>query len=98
MKLRWRHRGKPHLPVESPMIRRNDARTAVHIAWFSFELVLAPFGIGIGNLCVSAFDDDFEPFARDGAKCAISIEQVQWLKAGVHELTSRKQITCRAPA
>src|SRR5882757_3454829 len=98
MKLRWRHRGKPHLPVESPMIRRHDAWAAVHVTGFAFELVLAPFGIGIGNLCVSAFDDDFEPFARDGAKCAISIDQVQWLKARVHELTSRKQIARRAPA
>src|SRR5437879_13140139 len=98
MKLRWRHRGKPHLPVESPMIRRNDARTAIHVAWFSFELVLAPFGVGIGILCVGAFDDDFEPLARDGAKCAVGIDQVQRLKAGVHELPAPKTIARRAPA
>src|SRR6058998_3579682 len=41
VKLRRRHRGKPHLPVEPPMIRRDDAGTTLHVAWFSFELVLA---------------------------------------------------------
>src|ERR1043166_5242951 len=48
----WRHRRKPHLPVESPMIRRHDARPSIHVTWFPFELVLAPFSIDIGNLCV----------------------------------------------
>ena len=80
------------------MIRRNNARTAVDVARFSFELVLAPFSIGIGNLCVGAFDDDFKAFARDGAKRAVGIDQVQRLKAGVHELPARKQIARRSPA
>src|SRR5437660_10810361 len=91
MKLRGRHRGKPHLPVESPMIRRNNARTAVHVARFAFEFVLAPFSIGTGNLCVSSFDDYFEPFARDGTERAAGIDQMQRLKADVHELSAEKQ-------
>ena len=80
------------------MIGRNDAGTAVHVARFSLELVLAPFGVGIGILCIGAFDDDFEPFARDGAKRAVGIDQMQRLKAGVHELPARKQIARRSPA
>ena len=98
MKLRGRHRGKPHLPVKAPMIRRDDAGTAVHVARFAFEFVLAPFSIGVGNLCVSSFDDDFEPFARDGTERAIGIHQVQRLKAGVHQLPAGKQIARRPPA
>src|ERR1043166_4785862 len=36
--------GEPHLPVEFPMIGRDDAGPPIYIAGFAFEFVLAPFG------------------------------------------------------
>ena len=42
VQVRGRHGGEPHLPVELPMIRRDDARRTVHVAGFSLELVFAP--------------------------------------------------------
>ena len=43
VKLGRRHGGEPHLPVELPMVRRDDAGWTVHVAGFSLELVFAPF-------------------------------------------------------
>jgi hypothetical protein len=43
VQVRRRHGSEPHLPVELPMIRRDDARRTVHVAGFSLELVFAPF-------------------------------------------------------
>ena len=70
------------------MIRRDDARTTVHVARFAFEFVLAPCSRCIGKLCVGAFDDDFEAFARDGAERTVGVDEVQRLEAGVHELSA----------
>src|SRR5213592_5063877 len=96
VKLRRRHRGKPHLPVEPPMIRRDDAGTTLHVAWFSFELVLAPFRRSIGKFGVRSLDHDFKSLARHGAERAVGVDQMQRLEARIHELSARKQIACRA--
>src|SRR4029077_11699497 len=34
VKLESRHSSEPHLPFQLPMIRRHDARRAVHVSWF----------------------------------------------------------------
>src|SRR4029077_458903 len=43
VQVRRRHGSEPHLPVELPMIWRDDAWRTVHVAGFSLELVFAPF-------------------------------------------------------
>ena len=42
MQVRGRHGSEPHLPIELPMIRRDDARRTIHVTGFSLEFVFAP--------------------------------------------------------
>src|SRR5262245_12403821 len=86
VQVRRRHGGEPHLPVKLPMVRRDDARRPVHVPRFSLEFVFAPLSGSIRKFCISAFDDDFEPFARDRAECAVGVHQMQVIEAGVHQL------------
>ena len=53
VQFRHRHGGEPHLPIQFPMVRRDNARAPLHITGFTFELILAPFrcpiqAVGIG--------------------------------------------------
>src|SRR4029077_6832094 len=52
-------RGKPHLPVEARLMRRNPWRTAMQVAGLVLELVGLPLDAVVGSL-----DDDLRP--RDG--------------------------------
>src|SRR5215471_3258881 len=90
MQVRRRHGRKPHLPVELPMVRRHNARRPFNITGFSFEFVFAPFSGSIIKFCVSSFNHDLEPLACYGSECAVGVDEMQRLEAGVHQLPTRK--------
>src|SRR5947207_6072363 len=60
--------GKPHLPVESRLVRRTPTRQAFHVAGFPFEFVRQPV-----NPISAAFKHDFAAVLRHFSKKAIAV-------------------------
>src|SRR6266446_4351448 len=60
--------GKPHLPVESRLVRRTPTRQAFHVAGFPFEFVRQPV-----NPISAAFKHDFAAVLRHLAKKAVTV-------------------------
>src|SRR5206468_12710809 len=60
--------GKPHLPVESWLVRRAPTRRAFHVAGFPFKFVRQPF-----NPVSTAFKHDFAAVLRHHAEQAIAV-------------------------
>ena len=65
-------RGKPHLPIEPRLMRRDETWAIVNIAGLPAE------GIGPPDLSfVAAFDDDLIPFRGHHAKKPVGIETAE---------------------
>lgn len=60
---------KPHEPVQSVVVRRNEARAAVKVPWFTQELVLLPNRLRVlGILVESALENHFSTLLGDAGK------------------------------
>ena len=68
-------RCEPHLPIQSRLVRRDEARPAVHITRFPFEFVGVP-----GDAIVASFDDDFETLGRHHCEETVAVDQAEWFE------------------
>jgi len=87
------HRCEPHLPVEFPVVRRNDARTTLRVAGFALELVRAR-----RLTVVAPFDDDFVTVPAHAAERAVGVDEMERLETGIHHLTRGDEIERRLDA
>src|SRR5262245_17545438 len=67
-------RGKPHLPIETRLVRRDKPRTALEVAWLVFEFVRHP-----GLPVVAAFDDDFGALCGHHGEQAVAVHAAKGL-------------------
>src|SRR5581483_11711789 len=92
------HGGEPHLPIQAGLVGSNLDRTAMETDGKGLVGIGLPEGAVVGSGSVSSFEDDIETLLADAAEGAVSIDKVEWIKGGVHDLMGRNHIDNRLNA
>ena len=66
-------RGEPHLPVQSRLVRLDEAGTTLRVAGFPFEFVRQP-----GDAVIAALDDDFVARPGHHAEQTVGVQRSEW--------------------
>src|SRR5215475_15554207 len=67
--------GKPHLPIESRLVRRAPTWHAFHIAWLPLEFIRQPV-----NPISASFEDDFAAILCHHAKQTVTVHNAKCLE------------------
>src|SRR5438445_6305497 len=78
------HGGEPDLPVNSSLVWRDEWRSQIRIARFSFEFVFLPLGVARYDRISGAFENDFIALSTDASEGAVSVHQVQRIEGIIH--------------
>jgi len=90
-----RHSGEPHLPVEAKMVGGHLRGSFVRRNRKSFIWIFFPVGFVIGYRIGSAFEHDIQSFGAHRTECAISIDEIERIVGGIHDLIGGEDIESR---